>query len=180
MMKRVLLSAVSAVAIAACSATPDGYLYEDYMTNPETRSAIPVYGSRDPMVNEDASASPEARELRKEMARITKGRVHYGFDSASLSAEAQEELTKIAGFIKNNTGSVEAVTIEGHADERGTREYNLALGDRRAVSAKKFLVGLGVDAGMINTISYGKERPVDSGHNEDAWAKNRRAVIILD
>jgi peptidoglycan-associated lipoprotein len=71
-----------------------------------------------------------------------------------------------------------AVVIEGHCDERGTVEYNLALGDKRAKAAKDYLVSLGVEAGQIFTISYGKERPVDSGHNEDAWAKNRRAEFV--
>ena len=70
------------------------------------------------------------------------------------------------------------ITIEGHCDERGTREYNLALGERRANAAKNYLASLGIDAGRINTISYGKERPVALGSNEEAWAQNRRAVTI--
>lgn len=71
------------------------------------------------------------------------------------------------------------ITIEGHADERGTREYNLALGERRANAAKNYLVGLGVDASRVNTVSYGKERPVALGSNEEAWAQNRRAVSVV-
>ncbi|MGQ7830169.1 peptidoglycan-associated lipoprotein Pal [Altererythrobacter sp. Z27] len=72
-----------------------------------------------------------------------------------------------------------SITIEGHADERGTREYNLALGERRANAAKNFLVSLGVNAGRIATVSYGKERPVALGSNEEAWARNRRAVSVV-
>lgn len=72
-----------------------------------------------------------------------------------------------------------AITVEGHADERGTREYNLALGERRANSAKNYLVGLGVSAGRINTVSYGKERPVALGSDEASWAQNRRAVSVV-
>lgn len=71
------------------------------------------------------------------------------------------------------------ITVEGHADERGTREYNLALGERRANAAKNYLVGLGVDASRIATVSYGKERPVALGSNEQAWAQNRRAVSVV-
>lgn len=71
------------------------------------------------------------------------------------------------------------VTVEGHADERGTREYNLALGERRANAAKNYLVGLGVDASRVATVSYGKERPVALGSNEQAWAQNRRAVSVV-
>ena len=72
-----------------------------------------------------------------------------------------------------------SITIEGHADERGTREYNLALGERRANAAKNYLVSLGVPAGRLSTISYGKERPVATGSNESAWAQNRRAVTVV-
>ena len=71
------------------------------------------------------------------------------------------------------------VKIEGHCDERGTIEYNLSLGEKRAKAAKDFLIDLGIDAGRISTISYGKERPVDPGHNEAAWAKNRRAAFTV-
>ena len=71
------------------------------------------------------------------------------------------------------------VTVEGHCDERGTREYNLALGERRANAAKNYLVGLGIDASRITTVSYGKERPVATGSNENAWAQNRRAVTVV-
>ena len=72
-----------------------------------------------------------------------------------------------------------SITVEGHADERGTREYNLALGERRANSAKNYLVSIGVDASRIATVSYGKERPVALGSNEEAWARNRRAVSVV-
>jgi peptidoglycan-associated lipoprotein len=72
-----------------------------------------------------------------------------------------------------------AITVEGHADERGTREYNLALGERRANAAKNYLVGLGVDSGRISTVSYGKERPVALGSNESSWSQNRRAVSVV-
>lgn len=72
-----------------------------------------------------------------------------------------------------------SITVEGHADERGTREYNLALGERRANAAKNYLVGLGIDAGRIQTVSYGKERPVALGSDEQAWAQNRRAVSVV-
>ena len=79
----------------------------------------------------------------------------------------------------SNIGSI-AVTIAGHADERGTREYNLALGERRAISVRNYLIALGIDPGRIRTVSYGKERPVDPGSNEEAWTKNRRGVTQVD
>ena len=101
----------------------------------------------------------------------------FEFDSASLSAEAQEILRRKAEWMKNNPGA--RVTIEGHCDERGTNEYNLALGDRRAFSAKSFLVDLGIDETRLTAVSYGEERPVDRGSDEDAWAKNRRAHFVI-
>lgn len=104
--------------------------------------------------------------------------VYFDYDSAAITDSAAATLQQFASFSKEN--GVKGVTIEGHCDERGTREYNLALGDRRAVAVKKYLAGLGVDAGNMTTISYGKERPAVEGHDESSWAKNRRGVIVLN
>jgi peptidoglycan-associated lipoprotein len=101
---------------------------------------------------------------------------YFDFDSYSLSSEAKSTLEANARELKRVTAG--NVTIEGHCDERGTKAYNLALGEKRANAAKEFLVALGVSAGRINTVSYGKERPFDDGHDESAWAKNRRAHFV--
>jgi peptidoglycan-associated lipoprotein len=98
--------------------------------------------------------------------------IHFAFDDYSLTDTAKAILDKNAAWMKNNPDS--KVLIEGNCDERGTIEYNLALGERRANSAKKYLVNLGVKESQLSTISYGKEKPLDPGHNEEAWAKNRR------
>jgi peptidoglycan-associated lipoprotein len=103
--------------------------------------------------------------------------IYFAFDSSTLSQEAKHTLLRKDYYMKNNMG--DSVTIEGHCDERGTNEYNLALGERRAESAKKYLVNLGVDASRLETVSYGEERPVDTGHNEAAWQKNRRAHFVI-
>lgn len=103
--------------------------------------------------------------------------VYYGYDSYNLSDDARNALKKNANWMKENSSA--RIQIEGHCDERGTVEYNMALGDRRANAAKAYLVKMGVSASRIETISYGKERPADMGHNESAWAKNRRAVFVL-
>jgi peptidoglycan-associated lipoprotein len=103
--------------------------------------------------------------------------VYFDYDSAAIRADAEGTLNKFADFAKAN--DVKGVTLEGHADERGTREYNLALGDRRAVAVKKYLVGLGLNPEQLTSISYGKERPAVDGHDEAAWSKNRRGVIVL-
>ncbi len=104
-------------------------------------------------------------------------RIFFDTDSSSIRADAQATLSKQAQWL-SQYGNY-AITVEGHADERGTREYNLALGERRANAAKNYLVSLGVAAGRINTVSYGKERPIALGSNEQAWAQNRRAVTII-
>ncbi len=104
--------------------------------------------------------------------------IFFEFDSSVLLAEAQVILKKKAEWLINNPDVT--ATIEGHCDERGTNEYNLALGDRRAASAKTFLMDLGIAGSRLNCISYGEERPVDPGHNEEAWAKNRRGHFTIN
>ncbi len=103
-------------------------------------------------------------------------RVFFAYDSYSLAASAQATLSKQAKWLKANPSV--AIAVEGHADERGTREYNLALGDRRASSVKDYLMSQGISSNRISTISYGKERPVKSGSNDTAWAQNRRSVSV--
>jgi peptidoglycan-associated lipoprotein len=104
------------------------------------------------------------------------GDIFYDFDSSALSTEAQDQLRQNATWLKNNAAP--SVTIEGHCDERGTDEYNIALGERRANSAKEYLATLGVGSSRLSTVSYGEERPFDPAHNEEAWSKNRRAHFV--
>ena len=103
--------------------------------------------------------------------------IHFDFDKCDIRREDEEILKENAAFLKKNPKM--NIQIEGHCDERGTIEYNLALGERRANNTKRYLVSLGINSSRISTISYGKERPLDPGHNEEAWAKNRRAHIVV-
>lgn len=103
----------------------------------------------------------------------------YNYDEATLDDAAQAALTSSANWLKGREGAGYSLLIEGHCDERGTEQYNLALGDRRANSAKDYLVTLGVDAGRIRTVSYGEERPFEEGHDDASWAQNRRAHLVL-
>jgi len=103
--------------------------------------------------------------------------VNFSYDSSALDARAQEILKFKAEFLRSNANA--AVTIEGHCDERGTSEYNMALGQKRADSVKKFLINSGISGSRMNTVSFGKERALDPGHNEAAWSKNRRAHFVL-
>jgi peptidoglycan-associated lipoprotein len=104
-------------------------------------------------------------------------RVFFDLDKAALTASAQRTLERQAAWLSQYPSVT--IMIEGHCDERGTREYNLALGDRRATSTKNYLVQLGVDPNRIETISFGKERPDAAGHNEAAWSQNRRGVTAV-
>jgi peptidoglycan-associated lipoprotein len=105
-------------------------------------------------------------------------RIYFATDKTDITPESRQILQKQADLLKQNPSAT--VTIEGHCDERGTREYNLGLGERRANAAKQALVALGIAASRVNTISYGKERPAVLGHNEQAWAQNRRAVTVIN
>ncbi len=102
----------------------------------------------------------------------------YSFDSSALSAESRTAIERWAAWLK--TYPANRVIVEGHADERGTREYNLALGERRADAARDYLVSLGIDSNRVKIVSFGKERPAVPGSNERAWAQNRRAVMVID
>lgn len=99
--------------------------------------------------------------------------IYFAFDSSDLTASARKILKSNAEFMGQMSG--ETVVVEGHCDERGTNEYNMALGDRRAKAARDYLVSLGISSARLNTISYGEERPAALGHDEDSWAQNRRA-----
>ncbi|HUK83754.1 MAG TPA: OmpA family protein [Verrucomicrobiae bacterium] len=102
--------------------------------------------------------------------------VYFDFDSAKIRPSEMSKLESVAAAMKGND---KKLVIEGYCDERGTAEYNRALGERRAQAAREELVHMGIDAGRISTISYGKDRPADPGHDESAWAKNRRDEFVL-
>jgi peptidoglycan-associated lipoprotein len=127
----------------------------------------------------EAPPGPKEQPEPVEAARAEKALkdAYYAFDSYELSSEATKTLQENADWIKSNKGPV--ITIEGHCDERGTVEYNLALGERRAEAAKNYLVSLGVNGDRLKTLTYGKSLPADPGHTEEAWAKNRRAHFVV-
>lgn len=134
---------------------------------------------REEQVRQDRiRAEATRREMAPERSRVMDDNIYFPFDSAALSSEAQAKLREKADWLRRYPEV--SVIIEGHCDERGTSEYNLALGDRRAESAKRFLVNLGISPARLTTISYGEERPVDPGHNEAAWARNRRGHFVIE
>jgi peptidoglycan-associated lipoprotein len=103
--------------------------------------------------------------------------VLFAYDSSQVSSAERGKVEAVAGYLKENPAT--AVIIEGHCDERGSREYNLALGERRALAVRSYLVGLGIEADRIQTKSLGEESPAESGHNEAAWSLNRRGEFVL-
>ena len=111
-----------------------------------------------------------------ELAKGVPDRVFFATNESILTTKSRDTLRKQAAWLRENTNV--NVVIEGHADERGTREYNLALGERRANAAKDYLMTYGISADRISVISYGKERPVDPGSNPLSWSKNRRSVTV--
>ena len=143
--------------------------------------------SEEAMLIERAMAAEEqarqAEAMREaEMAEMAKAAfvnedVHFAFDSFLLNAEAERILEQKAAWLQDNADA--SVQIEGHCDERGTSAYNLALGERRANAVQQYLTVLGVDVDRLSTISYGEEQPLDPGHDEAAWSRNRRAHFVL-
>ena len=129
------------------------------------------------MPNEGMMNQGEETSLMKDFEKHAGNAVWFAYDSSALSEKAKEELERQACWLAKHP-EVKA-TVEGHCDERGTREYNLALGERRAESARKFLTHKGVSRDRLNTISYGKDRPFMMGNTEEAFACNRRAVTVV-
>ena len=127
---------------------------------------------------EQLKAEAEEREMMMAKNRFLNENVLFAFDDYTLDYQAQELLKQKAMWLRDNPDA--NAVIEGHCDERGTNAYNLALGERRAESAKAFLTNLGISSTRLTTISYGEEKPVDMGQNEEAWAKNRRASFVLE
>jgi peptidoglycan-associated lipoprotein len=152
----------AAVLVAACESTP------------ETSDSDAGTGEVIVDVVEVEEINPRSSQY---ITEVLGDRVFFDFDSSVINAQAQQTVKRWAEWM-NTFGDV-VVIVEGHADERGTREYNLALGERRANAIKNFMVAMGVDPSRIATISFGKERPAVEGHTEAAWAQNRRGVLVL-
>lgn len=156
MLKKFLCLMAALVLVAACDTT----------------------GDEDGLNGANGGKAGVARPGTQEDLTVNVGdRVFFGFDKSDLTPEARATLDRQVAWLKKYAAI--KVTVEGHADERGTREYNLALGERRAVAAKNYLVAAGISADRVKTVSYGKERPAVLGSNEAAWAQNRRAVTVV-
>jgi len=126
-----------------------------------------------------ASGSAVGGASSPQQAMVSAGNtIYFALDRSDITGESRQVLLRQSALLNQNPSWT--VTIEGHCDERGTVEYNLGLGERRANATKQALIALGVAAGRVNVISYGKERPANPGHNEQSWAQNRRAVTVVN
>jgi len=161
-----LMLGVALVATAACSKKPPKELPP---APTETAAPSQPYGN-----GETTQTTPMSEQFRRE---VTSDTIHFGLDQYDVDQQSRTILDSQAKWLVAHPNV--RITLEGHCDERGTREYNLALGDRRANAAKNYLAAQGVSADRITTISYGKERPVAMGSDEAAWAQNRRAVTLV-
>ncbi len=165
-LSRTLLMASAVIALAACSKKPPAELPPaPGGTGAETGSTAPALPS-----------GPVKGSQEDFIASVAADRIFFGLDQYDVDAEDQATLQSQAAWLQQNPAV--RITIEGHADERGTRDYNIALGERRANAAKNYLASLGIDPSRISTVSYGKERPAALGSDESAWAQNRRAVTV--
>ena len=159
---QLLTAATAVLALAACETTPG------------SEGGAGGTGIDGTSGSYDSSVTPGTQaDLNANIG----DRVYYATDSSTLDSEAQATLSRQAAWL-NQYSSVN-ITVEGHCDERGTREYNIALGERRAYAAKKYLVSQGVSPDRISTVSYGKERPAAIGSDASSWAQNRRAVSVV-
>ena len=161
-MKKLLVLAVSTLLLVACSGTKDG---------------AELYGAAEGGWNDDVDITNlSATALTKKFHKTGADVVYFSFNESSLDSLAKADLQKQADWLKENPKAL--IVIEGRCDERGTREYNLALGEQRANAARSYLIAKGISSNRIRTISYGKDKPVVLGSDEDAWAKNRSATTV--
>ena len=163
--------------LAACSTTPKDTA--DSSGSGSSSSSSDVSSTGEGTVTETSPDSNTIVPGSQEDLIVNVGdRVFFDYDSSDLDSDAQELLQDQVAWLKQYSDV--SVIIEGHCDERGTREYNLALGEKRAQSVKNYLISLGISSDRVTTISYGKERPAVIGSNDGAWAQNRRSVTIVN
>ena len=167
MRSRILSIFAAGLLLAACETTGE-----------ESSDASGVGAVSTGTVIEETEIAVVERGSQEEMLVQVGDRIFFGFDSSELDSNSQEVLKNLAAWLQANPATT--ITIAGHADNRGTREYNLALGERRANSARDFLLALGINSGRVGTISYGKERPAVLGDFDEAWAQNRRDVFEVN
>ena len=180
MVIKLFTSALLVFFLAACSTTPKDTA--DSSGSGSSSSSSDVSSSEEGTEGTILETSPESASIapgsQEDLIVNVGDRVFFNYDSSDLDSDAQELLQDQVAWLKQCSDV--SVIVEGHCDERGTREYNLALGEKRAQSVKNYLISLGISSDRISTISYGKERPAVVGSNDGAWAQNRRSVTLVN
>ena len=174
MLNKILISLFLVFFVAACATKPKDAADSSGSGSSSTDSAV---SESDGTITETAGSGIISGSQEDLIVNVG-DRVFFGYDSSDLDSDALELLQDQVAWLKQNSNV--SITIEGHCDERGTREYNLALGEKRAQAVKNYLIGLGINPDRVSTISYGKERPAVVGSNDGAWAQNRRSVTIVN
>ena len=181
-MRRILMSVVIASVLAGCASTDtkdDGAPVIDRQPQAATKpEAAPKQTPPPPTVKKVESQPVAANPLKDPGSVLSKRSIYFEYDSASVKEEDKPLVTAHAKFLTDNRNR--KITIQGNTDERGSREYNIGLGQRRADSVKKMMMLLGVTDSQVETVSFGEEKPAVQGADEASWAKNRRADIVYD
>lgn len=170
--------ALAALALAACGSPPEDALEAGARAGEAQAAGAPGSGAVEASGGALATPVGEAPGSQEDFVVNVGDRVLFGFDQYDLSEQARTIIENQVIWLKRYPAMT--VALEGHTDERGTREYNLALGERRAVSVRDYMIALGVAPDRIRTVSYGKERPIDPASTEEAWAHNRRVVTVVE
>ena len=181
MFYKILLAIFLAAFISACSTTPkDTAGASGSGSSSSDSSSDPSSGDADilsDLENTELGGQNVEPGSQEDLIVNVGDRVYFNYDSSELNSDAKELLQDQVAWIKQHNASI---TIEGHCDERGTREYNLALGEKRAQAVKNYMTSLGISSSQISTISFGKERPAVVGSNDGAWSQNRRSVTTVN
>ncbi len=182
MTKKILLLLILGLFIAACTTTPEKDQPPEVVDKSDS-AGMTDDGTGDAGAGSEAQAfgaegeqATIVQQLEDPESLLSVRVIYFDYDSSAVLSQFEGIIQAHAGFLQANPGLV--MTLEGHADERGSREYNLALGERRALAVKKQLVVLGASSDQVRAVSYGEERPADPGHDEQAWGLNRRVEIV--
>src|SRR5215471_4099753 len=188
MMKLIKLVYVLALGLLLASAASGCRKRPGYITNippgstpkiEDNENANAITPNQAPETNGYVLTDPELRKNWARNAEIFKAyTVHFDFDSSAVKGAEKSKVTAVADYLKGHAQN--ALEVDGHCDERGTEEYNRSLGERRALALREQLVALGIDPARIDTVSFGKDRPADPGHDESAWKQNRRGEFLLE
>ncbi|MDD7805923.1 MAG: peptidoglycan-associated lipoprotein Pal [Endozoicomonas sp. (ex Botrylloides leachii)] len=179
---KVIAVATTFLWLAGCASRGENSTMDSAKTTTpatETVAAVKVTPVVDPAVQAVIDSGKVQGTPEQIQKMLNDDLFHFSFDSAQLSDSAYKALDAKAAYLTSPQGANETIIVQGHTDERGTRTYNLALGERRANAVKNYLVAKGVNASRIQVISFGFEKPLDTAHNQAAWSKNRRAVIVM-